>query len=98
MICTTHEEVGSRTVCDACRHAIRYDDAVGDHRSAGDASATGIRQPRVNYIDATDVSDGDGILICQKQKTAVGVPHHPAQTSRSDGTAARPAGSGLAAE
>ena len=85
MVGTANEEVIPRTMADASRHAIRHHEAVDNDRSAGDTAASGIRQLGVDHIDAPNVDVANRVFIRQQKKAGVWVPHHPSQTSRSDG-------------
>jgi hypothetical protein len=76
MVCATYQEVVTWTLNDAARHAILHHEGVDDHRSIR------ISQPRIDFVDAANVRDGDGVGIGQQQVTGVGIPRHSCQTGR----------------
>ena len=69
----TYQEVVTRPLSKASRHAIGHHETIDDHR------AIWVSEPGINHIDATNVGDTDGILIRLQQVTGVGIPNHSAQ-------------------
>ena len=97
MIGATHEEIVPRTLHDAGGHAIRRHEGVDHHWPA--RSATGIVPDLgIDFIDAANVCDGNGICVGQQQVSSVWIPSHSPQPCRGYGARAVGTGSGLAAK
>jgi hypothetical protein len=71
VIGTTHQELIARTLNEAGWHAVGHDEGVDHHRPIW------ITQPRINYVDAADISGGgDAVFVCLQQHPGVGIPNH----------------------
>ena len=76
MVRTTDEEVITRTLGDSGWHAVRHHKAVDDHWTTRSTAGI-VPDPRIDFIDASNVGDADGILIRQQQVASVGFQAMP---------------------
>ena len=88
MIRAAYKEVIPRALNDAGRHAVRHHKTVDHDGPAGDPAAGSVCELGIDFIDASDAGDTDGILIRQQQVTGGWIPGHAPQTGRRYGPGA----------
>lgn len=76
MIAASDEEVIAWTLNDAGGHAILHHEAVDDD------GPIGVSEPGIDFIDASDVGDTDGISVRLQQVTGIGIPGHSTQAGQ----------------
>ena len=87
MVRAAYKEVVAWPLNDAGRHAIRHHEAVDYDRPARPAAGV-VADPGIDFVDAADVGDGNGIRICHQQVARVWIPRHPAHPGRRYGASA----------
>jgi hypothetical protein len=92
VVSATYEEVVTRSLSKAGRHAIGHHETVDDYR------AIGVSEPRIDFIDTSNVGNANGIFVCLEQVTSIGIPNHSAQSSRRYSASARAPWFGLIAK
>src|ERR1700722_12402284 len=95
MVRATDEKVVARAMNHASRHAVRHHKTIHDVRAAGNSPTACVGQPGIDFIDAPDIRDRNGILVRQQQVTSIGIPRHSSQTRRGYSASARAAGCSL---